>query len=328
MKLAKNKLNRDFIAILYQHYPQLKDLANFLIDVLDMGKESVYRRLRNEVAFSFDEIAAIALALNVSLDKFIGSNTNRVYLEMQMHEIKEHEELYVEIISSNIRSIQKMSDQNALGVYSALNRLPFGYTLAGKKYAKFYYYKWLYHTLKGAMKTNFSDFILPASIQNIQEEFIKVSNSTKCEMSIIFDENIFLYSIREFNYFRKRGLINDEDTQQIQAELNRIVEAMEYSTRTGENGLGANIRIYLSLVDVEPNVSYVSYPEPELCTFNIWSPAGDIVTTTNPEFCRRQKEWLDSMARYTTLITQCNEKEQIEFFNKQREYIANMTNNL
>jgi hypothetical protein len=114
----------------------------------------------------------------------------------------------------------------------------------------------------------------------------------------------------------------------MQAELTQIVDTMEYFTRTGKNALDANVRIYLSLVDIEPNFSYVAYPDPEQCSFNIWSPAGEVVYTTNLEFCRRQKEWIDSMIRYTTLITQCNEKQQIEYFNKQREYIRNMTNDL
>ncbi len=105
-------------------------------------------------------------------------------------------------------------------------------------------------------------------------------------------------------------------------ELLQIVDIMSNVVRTGTNACQADIKVYLSNVDIEPSYSYVEYDD--TVVFHIWSPAGDIVSSTNPEFCLRQKEWIESLIRYTTLITQCNEIKQLRFFDTQRKLIAEM----
>ena len=53
----KNYIVNELIAAMKERIPRGINLANYLTDALCMGKEAVYRRLRGEVAFTFDEIA-------------------------------------------------------------------------------------------------------------------------------------------------------------------------------------------------------------------------------------------------------------------------------
>lgn len=43
-----------------ERIPKGQNLANSLADILYMGKEAVYRRLRGEVAFTIDEVALLS----------------------------------------------------------------------------------------------------------------------------------------------------------------------------------------------------------------------------------------------------------------------------
>lgn len=43
-----------------ERIPQDMNLANTLADILCMGKEAVYRRLRGEVSFTIDEVALLS----------------------------------------------------------------------------------------------------------------------------------------------------------------------------------------------------------------------------------------------------------------------------
>lgn len=56
--MTKNYIVKELINEMKERIPQGQNLANYLTDTLYMGKEAVYRRLRGEVAFTFDEIAA------------------------------------------------------------------------------------------------------------------------------------------------------------------------------------------------------------------------------------------------------------------------------
>ena len=58
--MTKNYIVKELINEMKERIPPGHNLANYLTDTLYMGKEAVYRRLRGEVAFTFDEIAVIS----------------------------------------------------------------------------------------------------------------------------------------------------------------------------------------------------------------------------------------------------------------------------
>lgn len=52
--MTKNYIVKELINEMKERIPPGHNLANYLTDTLYMGKEAVYRRLRGEVAFTFD----------------------------------------------------------------------------------------------------------------------------------------------------------------------------------------------------------------------------------------------------------------------------------
>ena len=46
------------------------------MDILYLGKEATYRRLRGEVPFTFAEVATISQHMGISLDKIVGADLN------------------------------------------------------------------------------------------------------------------------------------------------------------------------------------------------------------------------------------------------------------
>lgn len=81
----KNYIVNELIAAMKERIPRGINLANYLTDALCMGKEAVYRRLRGEVAFTFDEIAMISCKLGISIDQIIGNHqSNRVTFDLNL----------------------------------------------------------------------------------------------------------------------------------------------------------------------------------------------------------------------------------------------------
>ena len=59
----KNGIVNELIIAMKERIPKGQNLANSLADILYMGKEAVYRRLRGEVAFTIDEVALLSKKL-------------------------------------------------------------------------------------------------------------------------------------------------------------------------------------------------------------------------------------------------------------------------
>ena len=67
----KNGIVNELITAMKERIPKGQNLANSLADILYMGKEAVYRRLRGEVAFTIDEVALLSKKLGISIDQYI-----------------------------------------------------------------------------------------------------------------------------------------------------------------------------------------------------------------------------------------------------------------
>ena len=96
----KNGIVNELITAMKERIPKGQNLANSLADILYMGKEAVYRRLRGEVAFTIDEVALLSKKLGISIDQIIGNHlSNRVTFDMNLLHSPNTLESYYEIIS-------------------------------------------------------------------------------------------------------------------------------------------------------------------------------------------------------------------------------------
>lgn len=70
-------LNDRLIDAMKDKVPAGVNLANMLMDILCLGKEATYRRLRGEVPFTFAEAVAISRKMEISLDQLIQDDSEK-----------------------------------------------------------------------------------------------------------------------------------------------------------------------------------------------------------------------------------------------------------
>lgn len=317
--MKKNK-NREFVKALYLQIPESKLLTSYLADILDLNKESVYRRLRSEVPFTYEEICTISTHLNISLDRINGlSKENNSFFDLHVHKSDNPIDIYMEIMEMNINILNKVGNTENVKVELALNRLPFAYGLLYKTLSKLYYYKWFFHTQNVPKDFNFSDFHLPLRIEKIYEKYIEENKNLNCEMDILIDNTIFLSIIKDINYFVSRELIDGESLMKLQQDLLLVIDYIEGVAKKGYGMGGSPVNLYLSSVDLEPCYLYVKYEDKANVYY--WTPSGEVMNTSSPKICSIHENWIQSSKRYTTLITKCNVSESNEYFEKQRHYV-------
>ena len=82
--------------------PDGVNLANTLMDILYIGKEAVYRRLRGEVPFTLNEASIISKKLGVSLDQIVGiSYTNNAMFDLNLLHYSDPVS-YTHLVRSNV----------------------------------------------------------------------------------------------------------------------------------------------------------------------------------------------------------------------------------
>lgn len=315
-------LNERLITAIKNVLPERENMAQVLMDILLIGRESVYRRLRGEVFFTFEEVAKISQELEISVDSVIGiTNSERAIFDFNLMNPQAKIENYATKLETYIRLYRQMKKHDNSVARYALNNLPYTIYLAYPNVSKFKYYKWLYQANTAIPHTLYADLEIPSHIMDFQKSFVAENRYIKRSLMIL-DRNVFSAMVYDIEYFYSLNIISLQDVELLKAELIEMLDDLENQAITGLYKSGTEIQMYLSNVDIEATYCHYEYGDQQYSHLRLYSING--IDSQVPKVCSRQKEWIESLKRYSTLITQSGEMQRVSYFNKQREMIKNI----
>ncbi len=322
--MNNNQLTEKLIQTIREYLPEKENMASVLMDILSLGKEATYRRLRGDVLFTLEDAAKISRKFGFSLDKVIGEslvldNNKWAYTDIDLgYFSSEYMEKYKQRIKLFSDIFNNLSNQPQATIRIAMNHLPYYFTFPHKKLSLFVHYKKVYLTFGQNPGFRFSDFTKPQ--QNRAEELQLVEKYLAIPKHLlILDRNVFRSTMKDIVYFYQRKLISEEEFSQLKEELLEILSSLENITATGKFSSGSEVLVYL--LDIELDTSYAHFEANQFACSVFYTYFIDTLSFYNSKACEIQKNWIESLKRYSTLITQTGEMQRVEFFNKQRELI-------
>ncbi|MDR3338807.1 MAG: hypothetical protein LBT25_01715 [Candidatus Symbiothrix sp.] len=299
--------------------------VNYLTDTLGISRESAYRRMRSEKYFSFDEIAELSLKLDFSVDEIIRGNVEeQIFSELQISMLSSPEDNFRTMIKDYHKWIEEIS-QVKNSVIISVNSFDSIFVTQFEALSRFLYFRWMHRSHKTTINSSFSDIVFPPEMVEIQKKFMSRVSQIN-EITVILNRDVLLNLIREIQYYYNRKLISEQEVKLLQNDLTAYVNLFEKMMQKGMNEAGPTYYFYLSLLEIESNSICAKYNGKIVSQYWISAVKSAIITDQN--ICRMQQQWLESLKKYSVLITQSNEILQAVFLNKQREYIENITNDL
>jgi len=206
----------------------------------------------------------------------------------------------------------------------ALNTLSPTFFFHFNQLFKFIYFKWLQQDSTVSPSIQLSEIKIPDEVNILRK---KISNSMKSVSNriIILDPNIFLNLIHDITYYHQRKLISNREMQQFREEISDQIDLFEKMAKSGIM-YNTGVNLYISSLSVGTSTCYVNLNDSETMTILLMLVANPVFIT-NRKVCEIHKKTLLSVKRQSTLITQSNEILQIEFFDRQREYLKNFFSN-
>lgn len=319
-------VNERLIASIRQHIPKGTTVAHVLMDLLALGKESAYRRLRGEIPFTVNEMVKISNRFGISIDDVIADSgvVSTKWVTMNMAKFYQPE-IYIRQHAENLISFSNafkvmQSNPNA-SLRCACNAVPHTFLAEYRNLYQLWHYKWNY-LMKGSRPDFvFSDMVIPDEL--IELEKITMTESRKIpRTTCILGKDIFKDMVDDICFFSSQKLISEDELQKLRSELLDLILETETMTETGCYQSGAEIMIYLSRLVIDSCYFHFEYDEESYClqrTFHI-----DKLGFTNNKFCRKQKDWIDLLKRTSLLLTQNCDRQRFDFFKNQRDLVRAM----
>ena len=319
--MITNELNTGLVNAVREKLPSKENLANTLMDILYIGKEAIYRRLRGEVPFTLQESALISRKLGISLDKIIGlSFKSNAMFNINIVDYDDPFESYYNILEKYVSLINTMPDDPNSVMGTSANIIPQTLYLKHELLAKFRLFKWMYQNENIKCK-HFEEMEIPQKIVDKQKEYAHAVDHIH-SVDYIWDNMIFSHLVNDIQYFCDVHLISDEDKNLLKEELLLVVNDLEELAARGKSKTGNDVKIYISNINFEATYSYLDTSSIQLSLIRIYSI--NSITTQDSEMFRGLKEWIQSLKKFSTLISESGEMQRIQFFKQQREIIGTL----
>ncbi|MDR0766366.1 MAG: hypothetical protein LBF09_05465 [Odoribacteraceae bacterium] len=313
------QLNQDLLTAIKQAIPADTNLVKVIEAALGIGKEAVYRRIRGDVPFTFDEVVALTLKFGMSLDRFL----NIQYQETVVYDLNQIStaqpmEDYYNILSVEVEMFKEFNRNPEAKIYMAYNMLPFVFFHSLEYLWKFDIYQLLHQVEQEKKIEEFSRVVFPEALIKKRDELFEAYWNVPWSCYIL-DRRIFSSLLKEIGYIYKLGLISKEDIIRFKKEFHELLDTIEITAASGKFRGNSPMVLYLANLDLEG--SYCCYECPELNFTHLRVCRLGILNSSTPDIFMAQRNYIESLKRFSTLITRSGEMERSIFLQEQRELV-------
>lgn len=312
----EEKINSKLVDTISLFFANKKECIDYVSTILSIGKSAAIRRLNKEVLFSYGEAVLLAQELNISLDSL--SVSNNIYIKLAFRGTESDPITFSRhVLEKQLELYENIEDISQTELKIACNFIPYSRVLKYDNLYRFYIYKKYFQNTTSVTIKTFSELRIPPSHKSLCRR-LEARTSAVNSTTIIFDKHIILEIVDDILYFKELGLLNDEDLRLLKTDIIQFIKDLEIICSTGKNKLGNKVNIYISDISLDASYAYLNtknskYAQMQLHTLNI-------VTSENPLFISMQEQWINSVKKYSTLISKGGSVEKKMFFDKQKQY--------
>jgi len=312
----------NFINALYQKIEKRSELVSYIAKTLNLERDSVSRRLNRKVFFTAEEVAVLSLKLGISTDgliygnyKYLQSSPLFFYTPMSQQSIDQLENK----IKTNLQDIAIISSEPA--EYSLIFTFPpLEFLMPYRNLLRFTYFKWGYYYIGPQQFKSFSTWKLPQNLLKLNDK-IKDIHAKWQNVLYIWDISAIWSFVKDIIYFISIGCVGGNDIQLIKHELHLMLEELEKTANGMETYLSpaGKINIYISSVHIGINFSYFISEKKCLSSFHTYFAGTNFNTDYNSTM--EIHDWIHSMKKVCTLISESGARERKYFFEDQHTLV-------
>ena len=323
---------------LFQHLKILLDPRLSMVDevaeVLNISADSAYRRIRGEKRISLDEIKAISLRFNLSLDQFFNIKTDSILFSGKM--VENRENAFDEWLDNLLNELGIMSKFPKKHMYWLLKDIPPISHFHIPELALFKFFLWTksilhYDSMKG-VKFDLND--------SRYDPYLKKSNMvldgfSKIPITEIWNIESINSSLRQIRFHHEAGSFKSgAEVVFLLNKLRHLIDHFELQAEAGVKfkvGAGPSTstvqyRMFVNELILGDNTTFFDAGDVKLTFLN--HNVLHFIHTKDERFNKMIFENLENLMQKSTLISSVSEKERSTFFNTLRDHVDRAISNV
>lgn len=304
-----------FLQLISNHLPEDIKLVDFISDLIHVGKEASYRRIRCEVEFSLSEVATIAKRLNINLNSLIISEGGlKKVFNLRLLEDNTPIQQYVKRRNGDLFLLEGFCKGKCY-MYSVSCSIPDELCYDFEYLEKFKLLK-LQYEANEKQSTSLESTVIPQSIRDVQERFTERLSSIN--LTYVLDPHLFQPIVGDILFFYKLNLINDKEKKELKEDLFRVLNTIDETANTGRFKK-KEISVYVSHISIPVTHTFIKDDGLEASIVELNQP--NSLLSFDGKMCETHAKRIHQIKKYSSLITLSGEINKASFIKQQVEYI-------
>lgn len=325
--MTQNYLQDNLLKQILEHYPKKALAVAQLAELLSVGKDGIYRRIRNDTLLSPDEIYFLAKRFKISLDEIIFGHSNKIIFSYNLFDQKINSfKDYLEQIHQQIATVSKLP--KVLIYYASQELAPFFYYFI-PELAKFklFIYGLTAWELDFLQDRKFTFDLLAPSEELLLAEIVELYSNH--DTKDLWTQGILDNTLNQLEYialigrFEKPGdalLLCDK----ILELLNHIKKMAEvggkFAIKSSPDASRGNFDLYYNeLINTGNTILAVTGAGKYLYTTFI-NP--NFLQTADPNLGDKMEQWFNATIQHSTSISRHSGKSRNLFFNRLEKKVS------
>ena len=286
--------------------------ADELAELLNISRDSAYRRIRGETVLSLDEAKTLHNRFGISLDVLFSDSSEMVTFHRRIVSYKDYTlEKWLNSIHKNLISLQGF-EHNEM-IFSARD-IPLFHYFRIPELSAFKLFFWM-KTLVGSPdfeRKAFEVEAVPLGLRTVAEKvWTKYSAISSTE---IWNEEAIYETLRQIEFYHECGFFSRPDQAcSLCDKLIELVDQVQAEASVGVKSHGGAFNLYNNEILIADNTVFGRMGTRRAVYVN--QNTLNLLLTFQEPFCEQTEVYLLNLIKQSTLISKTGERDRNRFFN-------------
>ncbi len=319
-----NNIQSAFLDQIKSRLPENISFADKLAELLNISRDSAYRRIRGETVLSLDDVKKLCDRFGVSLDALLSPDTNTSLFHHRALSTTYTLEQWLNSVGSNLEYVNGFKQREMI---FAARDMPIFHNFRLPELSAFKMFFWLKTVIKDPHYVNqlFQVGVIPKQLLEAGSKLWKLYATVPC-IEIWSDEAIN-ETIKQIEFYQECRFFADKQQASLVCDrLIELIEVIKKEAAAGKKAGGASFGLYENEIIIANNTILARMDSMRIVFINY--NLLNLLTTHQHSFCNKTEKYLTNLTKSSTLISATAEKERNKFFNKMKERIETFKSTL
>jgi hypothetical protein len=319
LTIPQNNIQSLFLDRVRSRLPDNVSFADELGDLLNISRDSAYRRIRGETILSLEEVKALYLRFGISVDELFSTDSEMVTFHRRVVTPENYD--LSKWQHSILKNLQYLCTFNKKEMIFSAKDIPVFHYFRLPELSAFKHFFWM-KTLVGYPefeKLKFKFAAVPEKLLATAE--IAYTTYATIPSTEIWNEEAIYDTLRQIEFYYECGFFdNPSHAGFLCDQLTTLLNVVQEEAAAGVKSKGGAFSLYNNEILIADNTVFARMDE-KRCVYVNQSTLNILLTFQEP-FCKQTELYLKNLIKKSTLISGTAERERNRFFNNMRNRIA------